>query len=344
MSLEGLFYSLQWQDNFDTHPCASDAPLECVIVEPRNHDNLDATLRNISCMLPYAALTVYHSKQNASNIRNIVYKNGETNNVNLRCFTEDNITRFKYCDMLCDPTFWGELQSDKVLIFQTDSGIRKNTLLRYMEYDYIGAPWSWPIYGDPNITIGNGGFSLRSRRLMHDICQVFKRNLQCHDKDLGEPEDVFFARHLIHVNDAILPTFEIASSFAVEHNTHADPFAFHQAYAFHPKPIVERWFNESSMDPYNASVTLCIKDAWIETDFGHVWSSPKLTQWLALGIGSAGFRLPKDSRIDCVSSDVHFGLRKWLCVILQNIKTKTCTNVKVPLYQNRCKEDIHVTP
>lgn len=342
MTLDSLFYSHAWCDNFANHPSATETPLECVIIEPRNHVNLDAVLRNVSCMLPYAALNIYHSKNNESTIRDIVYKKG-LNNVRLNCFADDNITRSQYCDLLCSSTFWEELQSKKVLIFQTDSGIRKNKILRYMEYDFVGAPWSWPIYGDENIYIGNGGFSLRNRHLMHDISHVFKRKLDYHDKELGEPEDIFFARHLVNVNDAILPTFDIASSFAVEHNSHIDPFGFHQAYSFHPPPLVKHWFSLENMDPI-VPVNMFIRDAWIETDFGHIWTSPELKQWLSLGIGPAGFRLPKDTRIECVSSDIHFGLRKWLCIHLQTMDTKKITSTKIPLYQNRCKENIHVAP
>jgi hypothetical protein len=37
----------------------------------------------------------------------------------------------------------------------------------YVNYDYIGAPWPW---GAPNRRVGNGGFSVRSRKLA-TICQ-----------------------------------------------------------------------------------------------------------------------------------------------------------------------------
>ncbi|BEV01856.1 DUF5672 family protein [Novosphingobium olei] len=55
---------------------------------------------------------------------------------------------------------------------------------RFLECDYIGAPW--PQFGDGH-DVGNGGFSIRSRRLM----------LACRDPDFvdaGEAEDVAIAR------------------------------------------------------------------------------------------------------------------------------------------------------
>lgn len=284
-------------------------------------------------MLPYAALTVFHSQANARFLYDIV---GDNNNVNLVCFTESNITRYEYSDILCSPTFWDCLKAPKTLIFQTDSGIRKNTILRFMEYDYIGAPWSWQIYGDTNIQIGNGGFSLRTPHIMKEICTMYRRNPHYHDKEAGEPEDILFARTLVHMNQVSLPSYDVACAFSVEHNTHPDPLGFHQAYAFHPKPLVETWMTKT--DGTCAS-TLTLKDAWIESESGRQWSSHDLCGWLSLGIGPSGFLMPKDTLLTPVTCDVHPGTKKMLCL---NFYAQGL--VRVPLYQNRCKADIHVAP
>lgn len=331
--MEKLFYDKPWIGNFDAHPAAFESALECVIIEPRCHDNLSATLRNMSCMLPNAALTIFHSKTNETFLHNIV---GTTNNVKMYCFTESNIDRKQYSELLCTPAFWDIIQSPRALIFQTDSGIRKNTMLRFMEYDYIGAPWHWQIYGDDNIYLGNGGFSLRSPSVMKQICSNFLRNPNYHDQQTGEPEDIFYGRVLAHMNHVSLPSYEVASMFSVEHNTHPDPLGFHQGYAFHPEPIVKQWMLDT--DPCEQKERLVIKDAWLESDGGRQWSSPQLKQWLSIGIGSAGFRMPKDTKLACVTHDVHEGVRKWLYV---NFGTQL---TKIPLYQNRCKEPIHVAP
>lgn len=54
----------------------------------------------------------------------------------------------------------------------------------FLNYDYIGAPW--PNY--PFHRVGNGGFSLRSRRLLQALY------LYAQYRRLGEPEDVFVGR------------------------------------------------------------------------------------------------------------------------------------------------------
>lgn len=332
--MDKLFYEKPWVGNFDIHPPAFNSALECVIIEPRCHANLSAVLRNMSCMLPNAALTVFHSTANESFVRDIV---GSTNQVKLYCFTESNINRNQYSELLCTPAFWDIIQSPRALIFQTDSGMRKNTMLRFMEFDYVGAPWSWQIYGDTNIYLGNGGFSLRTPSVMKSICSNFLRNPHFPDKEAGEPEDIFYGRILAHINDVCLPSYEEASMFSVEHNTHTDPLGFHQGYAFHPQPVVEKWMTDT--DPCDGGSILKIRDAWIESDGGRQWSSPQLVQWLSIGVGSAGFRMPKDTRVACVPRDIHPGIRKCLHITFDGQR-----NVKIPLYQNRCKEPIHVAP
>lgn len=57
------------------------------------------------------------------------------------------------------------LTSDHVLLIQWDGYILDPSAWRpeFLDHDYIGAPW--PQFGD-GFTVGNGGFSLRSRRLL----------------------------------------------------------------------------------------------------------------------------------------------------------------------------------
>jgi len=60
------------------------------------------------------------------------------------------------------------INTDHFLVVQYD-GMPIDTNLwtnDFLKYDYIGAPWPW---GDPRYRVGNGGFSLRSRKLS-DLC------------------------------------------------------------------------------------------------------------------------------------------------------------------------------
>jgi hypothetical protein len=303
--MEQIFYQKPWTPNFAAHPPAHATPLECVIIEPRDHPNLAATLKNMSCLLPYAAMTIFHSKENEAAVRAIL---GDHHTIQLRCFTEGNIDRDKYNAMLTDPAFWESLTSPKTLIFQTDAGIRKNGILFFMEYDYVGAPWPWMTNYDPKIRLGNGGLSLRDRTLMREICLL-------HRPLPDEAEDVFFSKHVVYMPHARVPTFEIASLFSVEHNTSDDPMGFHQCYRFHAQHVVEKWMQNTDPCCCPAETGLIVlTDAWIE--FWHKedkqeqepetrkWSAPELKQWLALGVGSSGYRIPVGSFIACAPQEV----------------------------------------
>lgn len=316
---EGCFVPF-WKTRGDLskHPAHSDALLECVIIEPREHANLAGVIGNMSAMCPNAAMTIVHSRANQAFVDNIVPAS-----TNVRCIPlfEDNINRNQYSALLADPSFWKDtLSCDKVLIYQTDTGMRKNAVLRFMEYDYIGAPWSWQVGGDDRINIGNGGYSLRTRKWMHDIAAKYERDPTYSDPTAGESEDIFFARHLIDCDDAILPDYATASAFAVEHNDHDDPMGFHQAYKF-KSPSVTRAL--LSIAPYadidfQQKQLITVRDAWIETDAGRVQpldtsaSVPALAPWLSLGINVKGMFIPANTKIPCLKEDPAFGQRKRL--------------------------------
>jgi ADP-heptose:LPS heptosyltransferase len=60
------------------------------------------------------------------------------------------------------------IKTSHVLVIQWDSWILNPEAWSddFLQYDYIGAPWGW--HGDAH-EVGNGGFSLRSRRLMEYV-------------------------------------------------------------------------------------------------------------------------------------------------------------------------------
>ena len=91
----------------------------------------------------------------------------------------------------------------------------------FLEYDYIGAPWNW--YQD-NHRVGNGGFSLRSRRLLDAL----------RDEDIVdlEPEDEAIGRRyrtLLEAKYGIrFASEEVAEAFSYETIAPSDdPFGFH---------------------------------------------------------------------------------------------------------------------
>lgn len=96
---------------------------------------------------------------------------------------------------------------------------------RFLDYDYIGAPWL-----DQPIAVGNGGFSLRSRRLVDALREM--DTLQTHPEDhmicgryRGELESRFGVR---------FAPLDVARRFSWEASEPAEPtFGLHGFFNFH---------------------------------------------------------------------------------------------------------------
>ncbi len=93
---------------------------------------------------------------------------------------------------------------------------------QFLEFDYIGAVW--PNY--PFHRVGNGGFSLRSKRFM-DVAASFAKY-----RKIGEAEDVFVSRTIRPLIESIgkvrFAPEPVAASFSFESpGQNRDTFGFH---------------------------------------------------------------------------------------------------------------------
>lgn len=80
------------------------------------------------------------------------------------------------------------LETDFALIIQWDGFVLNSDRFSniFLEYDYIGATWNW----FDHFRVGNGGFSLRSKKLMSASAEMYKF------VDGDEPEDLFICRKM----------------------------------------------------------------------------------------------------------------------------------------------------
>lgn len=106
--------------------------------------------------------------------------------------------------LLTSPEFWESLPFDKVLIFQHDSGLLREGIEEFLQWDYIGAPWKFSPY------VGNGGLSLRTKEIMLKVIAYEPYSVFQHGN-----EDVYFANRINKVGGRIAPICE-AKKFAVE--------------------------------------------------------------------------------------------------------------------------------
>lgn len=95
----------------------------------------------------------------------------------------------------------------------------------FLEYDYIGAPWSWET---PDRAVGNGGFSLRSKRLLDACLDQYIRFTNFY-KNEDELIGKLFRSFLEEKYSIRYPTVELARQFSVEEriDMHIPSFGFH---------------------------------------------------------------------------------------------------------------------
>ena len=223
---------IAYQDQFDLpasyfQEIPSKTKKHCVIVEPRCHERLIPVIKNFMFLLQSKGwgLIIYHSGENEEFVKkglegwpNVLYHK----------VVERNMMVHQYNDLLCSPQFWNDMVhigSHHVLMFQVDTVLLKDTIDDFLQYDYVGAPWSVRWLG---LDIGNGGLSLRNVwkcRLIAGQCPRVVKTIYG-DRHLGN-EDVYFAWYMHH-QGASLPTVETAKEFSIETIFHPDPCGMHQ--------------------------------------------------------------------------------------------------------------------
>ncbi len=113
------------------------------------------------------------------------------------------------------------------LIIQWDGFVTTPALWQddYLTVDYIGSPW---YHGGHPGMVGNGGFSLRSKRLLDALAGM--------DLDWQEPEDAVICVHKraeLETRHGIrFAPLEMAQSFGCEYGTYRPSFGFHGMHNF----------------------------------------------------------------------------------------------------------------
>jgi hypothetical protein len=134
------------------------------------------------------------------------------------------------------------INTEFVLIVQADGFIinpHKWTDI-FLEYDYIGAPWphepQWGFEGDTRV--GNGGFSLRSKKL---IDMPLKLNLPNRDKAVDVwHEDAYYCivqRKILQENGCKFAPLEVAKHFS--HEIYEVDLEGIEPFGFHSRPRKE---------------------------------------------------------------------------------------------------------
>lgn len=196
-------------------------PGTVVIVEPRKHKALRFVLKNLLDNLgPNWSILLRHGPRNKEWVEALIQKEfpSSKGRITLSNIGKDNLTQIDYSLYMKTKEFWQDIPTDLILIAQTDSMIcppHRGLLNRFTGYDYVGAPWI-------SNEIGNGGFSIRRKKMMLKILDT------CPDEPVHE--DVFFAKGCPAARP-FLPSLQEALAFSVEGVYHPKSFGIHKPWA-----------------------------------------------------------------------------------------------------------------
>jgi hypothetical protein len=165
-----------------------------------------------------------------------------------------NTTRESYSEFLVHG-LKDYIDTEFCLTFQQDGFIIDTQYWtdEFLNYDYIGAPWLISEFDLQNIKqnkpfnlVGNGGFSLRSKKYLQDASTIkynpkvkFQANLSA--GELATPEDWFICSHSYAKTLELgikYPSVKLAYRFSVEHPSVIKPFdrnnlETYQSFGFH---------------------------------------------------------------------------------------------------------------
>ena len=224
-----------------------------IIVEPRRHRALAFVLKNVLENLPANwCVRIYHGTKNKEFVEEILATElrPSADRISLQDLGVDNLeTQVDYSRILSSREFTEKIPTETFIVFQTDSMINpnhKDLLEKFLQYDYVGAPWPWD-----HLKVGNGGFSLRKRSKMLHIINTTERYK-------GAYEDQFFSVGS-RLARPYKPSHTEAMEFSIEQVYSPKSFAIHNAWKYLPDhveqmckdcPGLETLMSLQSCDPF----------------------------------------------------------------------------------------------
>ena len=214
---------------------------EAVLIEYRCLPHLEFIIRNNIYKLGSKwSYTIICGNLNYNFILNMT-KN-ISNNIKIIKTNFDNLNQEKYSYFLTKLNFWNLLKGKKILIHQEDSIIFKSNIEDFIDWDYIGAPWP-KNQNDNSNSVGNGGFSLRTKQSMIDVINkislektIFNSNTLKYMKRKKlkyGPEDVYFSLNMLKYNIGKVANWKQATLFSSETIFNENSVGCHNMFSFY---------------------------------------------------------------------------------------------------------------
>jgi len=199
-----------------------------VLIEPRIHKALDFVIRNaLDNLDEHWDLLIFHGTTNKKYLDKIVegLTDVQQKRISFRDLWVDNLDHSAYQALKTSIDFYKALPTEICLFMETDSMIIpkiKDYIYDFLQYDYVGAPWSWKSYNPlSSDAVGNGGLSLRKRSAMISVLEE--------NPYRGGPEDIFISKFVKNK-----PSLEEARRFSMETILSYNSFGIHKPWNYIP--------------------------------------------------------------------------------------------------------------
>jgi hypothetical protein len=160
------------------------------------------------------------------------------------------MARYQYLFM--SESFWNAVYGKKVLVFQPDTLLTRHGIEQFLEYDFVGAPWTRgglaQLANSAGGIMGNGGLSLRTVSFMKQCVRPGAFAAQRVDSRIRARqyctnEDIVFAYCLTGEPTIKLPPRSVAEQFSVETGFYATPLGLHAIWRHLPAEQVQAIFD-----------------------------------------------------------------------------------------------------
>jgi hypothetical protein len=234
---------------------------EAVLIEYRKFPHLEFLIRNTILKLgPTWSYTIVCGSENYEYMLDMCSK--ISLNIKVIETMYENLNQSEYSKFLSSLEFWDLIFGKKVLIYQEDSIIFKNNIEKFLEYDFIGAPFPKNQNDTPNC-VGNGGFSIRSTNIMKKVIQMqsiestkFNTSTLAYMKNVGltyPPEDIYFSKVMQELSIGVVADWEVAYNFSTESVSNMESFGGHKFWISNPnwKKMMSEAFDYGLYSPAN---------------------------------------------------------------------------------------------
>lgn len=209
--------------------------LVAVMIEMRQHEDLDVILRKAMSELDQGtwALVIVCSRKNADFVHRCC---DGWSFVHIRCLDVEGLDGMAYADFRRSELLLEiieEVGGKTALFLECDSVLLRPGVENFLNFDLVGAPWSWALLQGESFCVGNGGVSLRTVAFMRAARRHMAANRWGHVPLTWarRHEDICFARAAAELR-AHVPDVATAASFSVETVFHPAPVACHKPWQY----------------------------------------------------------------------------------------------------------------